>query len=572
VINIRHACQIFLIGCFFLFLLSCGSHKLASVSSDSTESSVSNSQTLITDQLFDCNLNELDRSSKVPLNPFAVLVNQKRLLRAIAKNKAKVSLWLDWIEAKNGDLILLVEGSSNEVNLEEARVDLIRALDRLKRGIRRPPLRVWFATTSDQEVQESSLTGWLKLQRKAVKLVGTLSEDDQVDQCPALFEAIQFSPSKGKQLQSLKRLYEQEHSLGLRLLRAPRDVTSKACLKLFELDHIHLDKDELDQNGVGWHLMLRELVGSNDTEEPRYLTLPLPITASQMPIWKSDPGVLDQMWRKRALWWGAQACWREVKVSEIASAIPPKAHRWLHQVEFDQQNGMSPKLFKSKNSVWAAPISSTIALTKDQALEREFLYKIDLDVRGVLHSILDPAKMVVQRFTSPRIIGLWMGELNADKQPIFSAYLKGILTPYIPYEALLQLRGGQRLFELAYERKSTSSLLLVLSPKKKLARTQQIHTQALSNALKVHRAKLKVGDLLSTEVTPINAWRMMNEPSRFESSRYGVLKERLTWYLRTLPAHLKPQLYHPGRALIYDHGVWFGRQSMRSLFSLDQLP
>jgi hypothetical protein len=170
------------------------------------------------------------------------------------------------------------------------------------------------------------------------------------------------------------------------------------------------------------------------------------------------------------------------------------------------------------------------------------------------------------------MIGLWMGELNADKQPVFSAYLKGVLTPYLPYEAMLQLRGDQRLFELAYERKSTSSLLLVVSPKKKLAKTQQIHTQVLSNALKVHRSKLKVGDLLSTEVTPVNAWRMMNEPSRFQSSRYGVLKERLTWYLRTIPEDLKPQLYHPGRALIHDHGMWFGRQSMRSLFSLDQLP
>jgi hypothetical protein len=566
VINIRHACQICLRGCFFLLLISCGRHKLAPISNDSTE------HILITDQIFDCNLKDFDRRLKGPLNPFAVLVNQKRLLRAISKNKAKVSLWLDWIEAKNGDLTLLVEESSSEINLEEARVDLIRALDRLERGIRRPPLRVWFATSATQEVKESDLTGWLQLRGKVAKLVGTLSGGDQVDQCPALFEAIQSRSITGEQLKSLRGLYEQGHSLGLRLLRAPRDMTSQACLKLFELDRISLGKGELDQNGVGWHLVLREFIGSDDTQEPRYLTLPLPITANQIPNWKSGQGVLDQMWRKRALWWGAQSCWREVKVSEIASAIPQKAHRWLHQIEFEQKKGMSPKLFKSTNSVWAGPISSTVALTKDQALEREFLHKIDLGVRGVIHSILGPATMVVQRFTSPRMIGLWMGELNADKQPVFSAYLKGILTPYLPYEAMLQLRGDQRLFELAYERKSTSSLLLVLSPKKKLAKTQQIHTQALSNMLKNHRSKLKVGDLLSTEVTPVNAWRMMNEPSRFQSSRYGVLKERLTWYLRTIPDHLKPQLYHPGRALIYDHGMWFGRQSMRSLFSLDQLP
>jgi hypothetical protein len=68
----------------------------------------------MTDQIFDCNLKEFDRRLKGPLNPFAVLVNQKRLLRAIAKNKAKVSLWLDWIEAKNGELTLLVEGASIE--------------------------------------------------------------------------------------------------------------------------------------------------------------------------------------------------------------------------------------------------------------------------------------------------------------------------------------------------------------------------------------------------------------------------------------------------------------------------
>jgi hypothetical protein len=349
---------------------------------------------------------------------------------------------------------------------------------------------------------------------------------------------------------------------------------SKGCLKLFGLERDGSADDELDLEGRAWHLILRPLFKSQKDQMSHYLTLPIPHSALEIPVWdRSTKNVLNQLWAKRKLWWGAQGCWQELKLSDISSPINAKKHRWLHQSLTRSTNQTSQSVNIEKQTEWRLGSNKQLALNSVYSLAKEQDFKVPLSHRGVVHSVLGDHQLILQRLSQPTLLALWTGERDQKKEPLISALLLGSLTPYVLYEALQQLEEQAEVFKLAYEHKTLSPSILVLTPwqKSSLKNTEGHSLSRLFTLLTQTQKSLKAYDLLSTELSPVSAAQLSGEASLFEGDPKAILKEQLKRYqLRLASENLI--IFTPGSAQLIELWPWFEPFTLKLQRPLEHLP
>lgn len=583
--------------CLSLCLIGCGSQRVPSVEETLNPLQLSqelidlSNYTLITDELLACDphlADQLDSKSA----PLVLLTNHLNLQEKLRMNSRQTELWLDLIEARGGDLALKI-ASDNEIspeNLERSRDLLIDTLDHMGRRFRKPPVRAWHvdpqSPSKDRQSSRSMHTAWLDLAGSHLLAPKRLTssershphvkQSDDLD-CVNLLEQISDRIRSTKSSPSLSDLYAQKINSGARLVRAERGPISSTCLKLFDFTpslFSELNEQESLQRGspkqLRWHLVMRQTHKRSGEELPRYLTLPLPEKSTEIPTWRED-GPLTKLWNKRHLWWGASSCWQELTQDEISLPLPEMNGRWVHQVHYrpssakaqgmkSQGENHRQRLYITDSPMWRLPIRQVSLMTKSRAYLLENTAKLPILLQGAVERALEDEALLSLRQSDAQIAGLWMGS-TAHNPNQASAYVGIHLLPLIAYESLLILSGDLKSMNFAYQERSLGSVLYI-------PRYQHdhllfgSHSQGISELITKHSSQLKRGDMISQELSPVEAWRLLGTESLFNEPHI-ILRERLSRYLKspnTLKAH---QLINTGGMIEVEHGPLLGRQRLR---------
>ncbi len=596
--KVPHSLKFFIWGlCLFLcfFGLACSSslpHLKPSRPSISLK--YSHRVYALTEQIFSCDPQALSQVKSQNQSKIHLVTNALRLKKMHQMHPKQTQLWLDWLEAQAGLQFLRVDvhkyaslKALKTQELEHTYLQLSKVLSEMGRGFRKPPSYIWWMSRGrlNHEISQfkadsfsSTLlpSPWLELFDQQMNwLISPQVKTLDKQRCQtAITEIIQVARKPASQKESLSEYYEKTKQLGVRVVKGPRAKMSKGCLKLFGLEQYGSAEDELNQEGQAWHLILRPLFKSKQDRASHYLTLPIPHPALEIPIWdRSTKNVLNQLWAKRKLWWGAQGCWQELKRSDIASPINAKKHRWLHQSLTRSTNQTTQSVNIEKQTEWRLGSHKQLALNSVYSLAKEQDFKVPLSHRGVVQSVLEEGQLIVQRLSQPTLLALWTGERNKKQKPLISALLLGSLTPYILYEALQQLEEQAQVFKLAYEHKTLSASILVLAPwqKSSLKNTESHSLSRLFTFLTQAQKSLKAYDLLSTELSPVNAAQLSGEASLFEGDPKAILKEQLKRYqLRLASENLI--MFTPGSTQLVALWPWFEPFTLKLQRPLEHLP
>lgn len=546
---------------------------------------------ILDDRAFDCDPQRL-KTLKSSLSSPTVFTNATRLSQLAARRPKTVNIWLDWLEAQGGEIALLMSTGSEADGLETHRDALRQTLLRLGRSDRKPPLRAQLTHSSLKKttlydpswlhIQDDQLFSHLHRQETSVaeseRTSEKTSEDKRIEtnRCDRLILDYQ-QQERSAAVTPIRELYEQTVNAGVRLLRAPRAPISAACLKLFALDPMTSSESDPDPTRpvTRWHLVLKRLAPNpgDNSPSPRYLTLPLPHVGEGIPRWGLKEGTLEQLWSKRALWWGARGCWQEVSLNQVQPPLGHYSGHWRHHLSYKGRRTSSrapyTKLFQTTVQEWLAPTSDIGLISRERAALSEDERGLSLALRGVLETATPPHHLLKHRLSSARLAALWSGDREGHS-PFPSAYFGVLLLPYLSYEALLQLSDDRGLFELAYQRRSLAPLVFVpQNPQDH--RLMGKRGEELRERLADHLDQLQRGDIFTAEETPVDAWRRLGTPSLFEDAK-SILKERLSLFLRDQSPHEGQRLIIPGEVITSRLGPWLGEQRLKTTLPPTLLP
>ena len=544
----------------------------------------------ISEQVLRCDPQILMQEAPLSSKPRIHLITNAQRLKNLSKLEAvQVKIWLDWLESQDGLQIIRVEGEATPEQLKQSYLQMLSHLTKLGRNLRKPPAYIWWskALTSPKR-QLNKQTGadsyhsfnkvlpspWLQLHKQQIKWLNRPSNRLlSKKQCKSVIKKIIHHSAKiSNSEDTLQRYYDQNKKLGLRLVKGPRPKTTSGCLKLFGLSKLAQTQPELDAQGNGWHLILRPLSTENQGHHENYLTLPIPSSAYQVPVWQETDGVLSKLWQKRALWWGAQSCWQELKIRDIVSPLTKTGQRWVHEVETHLSHHKKQTIHFTPQSRWKVGSNTQVAFNSIYALAKETDFDLPLSHKGIVHSVLAKHQLVVQRLSRPRLIALWTGEVHKQNQPLISSFFLASLSPYILYEALLQLDEQQTVFQLAHEHKTISPSVLVLAPWQKRNAKRSTQWQALQKLIRRHHKQLMPNDLISTELSPINAGQLSGEASLFEGNPKAILKEQLKRYSLMLRSNKNLKLFNITSNQTISIWPFFEPYSLRLKQPLEHLP
>ena len=541
----------------------------------------------VSEQILSCDPQALIRASTKNKTRIHLITNAQGLKKHARTQKKRVNLWLDWLESQGGLQIVRLKESSNFDQRRQSYFKLLNVLAKLGRGNRKPPSYIWFSENSDQfkdsiSQQSTTLTHqvlpspWLQIQKQFITWLSPhLSHSLSEAQCQSAISRILTHTAKSsstvKQKVTLQNFYEQNKLLGLQLVKGPRSATPIGCVKLFNLENLVDSRTELDSQGLGWHLILRPSMSKKQDDFRSYLTLPVPSSATQIPTWKAK-GIISKLWEKRTLWWGAQNCWQELDRREISSPLAYTKQRWVHQSRTHTSRYKQQSLHIDPLSLWQIGSNTQAALSSIYALAKESSFNLPLSQKGIIQAVLGPKKVIEQRLSQTTLLAHLTVESNRQEKPIISSLLLATLSPYIPYEALLQLDAQEQLFRLSYESKTISPSIVILAPWQKEKLFSSVQWESLQDLINSHHKKLLPNDLISSELSPITAGQFSGAASLFEGNPKAVLKEQLKRYLLMIPSVKGLKKFAPSSSHTVRFWPWFEPYTVKLQLPLEHLP
>ena len=532
------------------------------------------------DDLLDC---EPPRRSAQSI-PFTLLLNPQRLISSSHKIQ-RLKHWSTWLQTQRVEFAIELDQYPDTVQtLRGYRESLDLMLTRLGWSLGRAPLRAWYTSqvlerSSNEESQDvisdaQGLSwGWLPIHHlKPSKNVSVLSEemsaksDDTAQRCKALLSQLYPESGSTSKPHPLSLVAQSWLSPGLRLLKAPRPPISRTCIRLFDLDQqsLKVDQSNLGQDASRWHIVLRELSARPEktkemtTNGVRYLTLPLPTSPHLLPLdWNHQ--TLKKLWEKRELWWGAQGCWHTVSQDVIQAPLSGIKTRWVDLIpKYQTTSTLSVER-------WRNPQEVIPQLTSRVGLEWENLHQVDVSVRGVIAALIPPQQTVRLRANAPSIAALW-------SRGAARAFVLAGITSIPIYEALAQLSSDPVIHKLALSSNSSVGPFIYLPrdssiPPPDWSRSAQNLLQIAQRS----QQKFRDGDLITLEATMTDARHLLGSPSQFPTDQRGLLKERLSRFLRTFTTD-QGRALNAGGTISFEGGPWLGEQHHRVTAPLTHLP